>query len=95
MNPISAFAVFFIIWWITLFAVLPFGLKTQGEAGVVIPGTHESAPARPRFLFIIGLTTLISCAIFAMFYWFAITKGLRFDDLLPYLPELMHPPLAK
>jgi predicted secreted protein len=92
MNPISAFAVFFITWWITLFAVLPFGLKTQAEAGSVVPGTHDSAPTRPRFLFIIGVTTLISCIIFAFFYWFTITKGLRFDDLLIYLPQFMTPP---
>jgi predicted secreted protein len=92
MNPISAFAVFFIVWWITLFAVLPFGLKTQAEAGEIVPGTHESAPVRPRFLFIIGVTTLISCIIFAFFYWFTITKGLRFDDLKQYLPQFMTPP---
>jgi predicted secreted protein len=92
MNPISAFAVFFIVWWIALFAVLPLGLKTQAEAGAVTPGTHESAPARPRFLLVIGLTTLISCIIFAFFYWFTITKGLRFDDLTQYLPAFMTPP---
>ncbi|MEO2039791.1 MAG: DUF1467 family protein, partial [Martelella sp.] len=26
MSLFSAFAVYFVIWWITLFAVLPFGL---------------------------------------------------------------------
>jgi predicted secreted protein len=89
MNPISAFAIFFIIWWVTLFAVLPIGLKTQGEAGAVVPGTHESAPARPRFGFIFGLTTLITILVFSGFYWFAITKGLRFDDLSDFVPSFM------
>ena len=92
MNPISAFAVYFIIWWVTLFAVLPIGLKTQGEAGEVVPGTHASAPSRPRFAFVFGLTTLIACAIFAAFFWFAITKGLRFDDFSDFLPEFMKIP---
>jgi predicted secreted protein len=95
MNPISAAAVYFIIWWTTLFAVLPFGIKTQAEAGQVIPGTHESAPARPRFLFIIGLTTLIATLVFAAFYWFAIVNGLRFDDLVRFLPDFMRPPAGK
>jgi predicted secreted protein len=89
MNPISAFAIFFIIWWVALFAVLPIGLKTQGEAGAVVPGTHESAPARPRFGFIFGLTTLITILVFSGFYWFAITKGLRFDDLSDFVPSFM------
>ena len=26
-------AIFFVVWWIVLFAVLPFGVRTQGEAG--------------------------------------------------------------
>ena len=94
MNPISAFAVFFIIWWITLFTVLPIGFRSQAEAGEVTPGTHESAPANPRFGFVISLTTLIACAIFAAFYWFAITKGLRFDDLADFVPQFMKVPGA-
>ena len=32
MQLFSYFAVYFIVWWMTLFAVLPFGLKTQAEA---------------------------------------------------------------
>jgi predicted secreted protein len=94
MNPISAFAIFFIIWWVTLFAVLPIGMKTQGEAGTVVPGTHESAPAKPRFAFVISLTTMISLLVFAAFYWFAITKGLRFDDLADFIPAFMKLPGA-
>lgn len=92
MNPISAFAIFFIIWWVTLFAMLSIGLKTQGEAGEVVPGTVESAPARPRFMLVIGLTTLVAALVFAAFYWFAATKGLRFDNLAEFLPEFMRVP---
>ncbi len=48
MEYVSAFAVYFIIWWITLFAVLPIGMRTQAEENVVVPGSVESAPARFR-----------------------------------------------
>jgi predicted secreted protein len=34
----------------------------------VVPGTPESAPARPRFLFIVGLTTFLSSVVFALVY---------------------------
>lgn len=95
MNPISAAAVYFIIWWITLFAVLPLGLKTQAESGEIVPGTHASAPAKPRIALVAGVTTVIATFVFAAFYWFAVTKGLRFDDLVHYLPDFMKPPLAK
>lgn len=61
-------ATYFIIWWTVLFAILPIGVRTQGEAGDVIPGTPASAPVRPRFLLIIGLTTIVSAAVFALVY---------------------------
>lgn len=61
-------ATYFIIWWTVLFAILPIGVRTQGEAGDVVPGTPASAPVRPRFLLIIGLTTIVSAAVFALVY---------------------------
>ncbi len=59
------FAVYFIVWWVTLFVVLPFGVRTQGEAGEVVPGTSESAPADFRIWRIIAITTVASTVIFA------------------------------
>jgi predicted secreted protein len=58
-------AVYFIVWWVVLFAVLPFGVRTQGEAGSVVPGTPESAPAEFRLLKVVVWTTIISAAVFA------------------------------
>jgi len=68
MSIALALATYFIIWWTVLFAILPIGVRTQGEAGRVVPGTPESAPVRPRFVLIIGLTTLVSAAVFAVVY---------------------------
>ena len=52
-----ALAIYTIIWWTVLFAVLPIGVRTQGEDGVVVPGTPESAPSAPRLLRVLVLTT--------------------------------------
>ena len=30
MGPVTGTAVYFIIWWLTLFMVLPFGVRAQG-----------------------------------------------------------------
>ncbi len=65
MSLTLAIATYFIIWWTTLFAVLPFGLRTQGEDGVVVPGTPESAPTRPRLLRIFLINTVVASALFA------------------------------
>jgi predicted secreted protein len=40
-------ALFFIIWWTLLFAVLPFGIRSQVEAGEVVRGREPGAPAAP------------------------------------------------
>lgn len=40
-------ALYFIIWWTLLFAVLPFGIRSQVEAGEVVTGSEPGAPAAP------------------------------------------------
>jgi predicted secreted protein len=58
-------AVFITIWWTVLFAVLPFGVRSQHEEGTVVSGTDPGAPVRPRLLVKALWTTLISVVIFA------------------------------
>ena len=64
MSVPFAIAIYVVIWWTVLFAVLPIGVRTQGEDGVVVPGTPESAPTRPRLLRVVVLTTVISALVF-------------------------------
>lgn len=71
MSVTMSIALYFIIWWTTLFAVLPIGLRTQGEAGYVVPGTPESAPATPKLLRICLINTAVATVVFAL-VWLAI-----------------------
>jgi predicted secreted protein len=61
-------ATFFCIWFITLFAVLPFGVRTQGEAGDIVPGTPESAPQDFRAGRVVMWNTVVASICFAVFY---------------------------
>ncbi|MCB5198697.1 Predicted secreted protein [Loktanella sp. DSM 29012] len=45
MSIISAIVLFAVIWWMTLFIVLPLRNVTQGDTNEIEPGTHASAPA--------------------------------------------------
>jgi predicted secreted protein len=45
MTLISWIAVYFVLWWICLFAVLPIGAHSQTDAGEVVRGTDPGAPA--------------------------------------------------
>ena len=59
-----AVAIFFTTWWIVLFAVLPFGIRSQGEAHEVVPGTDPGAPMVPRLAVKALWTTAISAVVF-------------------------------
>ncbi|MGI6247032.1 MAG: DUF1467 family protein [Pseudochelatococcus sp.] len=63
-SPAGMIALYFIIWWITLFAVLPFGVRGQWEEEVQ-PGTEPGAPQRPRLWRKAAVTTVLAAAIFA------------------------------
>ena len=65
MSLTFAIAIYVVIWWTVLFAVLPIGVRTQAEDGAIVPGTPESAPTRPRLLRVVLLTTLVSSLVFA------------------------------
>jgi predicted secreted protein len=56
----SAIAIYFVIWWLVLFAMLPIGIKSQEEAGEVVPGSEVGAPAKPMLLKKMLWTTIAS-----------------------------------
>ncbi len=64
--PIStpmALAIFFVTWFIVLFAVLPFGVRSQHEAGSFVPGTDPGAPVAPKLWIKALWTTLLTIVI--------------------------------
>jgi predicted secreted protein len=75
MSLSFAIAIYLIIWWTVLFAILPIGVRTQGEDGVVVPGTPESAPTAPRLLRVVVITTIVSTIVFAL-PWALVHYGL-------------------
>jgi len=68
MSKTTGVAAFFLIWWVVLFAVLPWGVRSQHEGGEVTPGTDPGAPAVPRLGRKLLWTTLVSGVVFAAFY---------------------------
>ncbi len=84
---LSAFAVYFIIWWITLFAILPIGLRTQGDEQEVVLGTVESAPAKFRGGRIILLTTLVSAVVYGAWLLASTHFGFSLSSLPRIVPD--------
>jgi predicted secreted protein len=80
----SLIALYFIIWWVTLFAVLPFGIRSQGEAGEVVSGTDPGAPALVRFKRIVMINSAVAAVVLALFWAFYVENifGLTIVDEL-------------
>lgn len=56
-------ALYFVIWWTVLFAVLPFGVRSQTEAGEVVAGSEPGAPAAPALREKAIWTTLVAAVV--------------------------------
>ena len=54
-------ALYFIVWWVSLFAVLPLGVQNAEEAGQAHDGVSDpGAPVQPRLLLKAGITSIIA-----------------------------------
>ena len=86
MTLAFAIALYVVIWWIVLFAMLPIGVRTQYDDGEVSPGTAESAPQRPQLLAKMLATTVIAGVVFAALYAIIVHRVITLDDI-PFLPR--------
>jgi len=69
MSWISWFAVYFILWWLCLFAVLPFGAHNQSDAGSVTAGTEPGAPLVLRLWPKLLLNSLLAGGMLLLIMW--------------------------
>jgi predicted secreted protein len=82
MSISAALGIYFVIWWTVLFAVLPWGIRSQHEAETMEAGTDPGAPQRPLLLQKAIATTLISAVVFAVVF-FVWTFGLIQFERIP------------
>ncbi|MCB1446063.1 MAG: DUF1467 family protein [Rhizobiaceae bacterium] len=90
VSALSIFAEYFICWWITLFIVLPIGMRSQQDENDVVLGTVKSAPARFRFWRVFLLTTVVSAVLYAGWYLLTAVWGFNFASLPRIVPDFSH-----
>lgn len=77
MNVVSGLVLFSIIWFVALLVALPIGVKTQAEAGEIVPGTPSSAPVdamlRRKLVWVTVASVVIWAAIAAFILWGGVT----------------------
>jgi predicted secreted protein len=82
-----AIALYLVIWWIVLFAMLPIGVRTSEEAGEkTSPGNAESAPHLPNLLPKMVATTVVASIVFAALYAIIVHHLITLDDI-PFFPR--------
>ena len=70
MKTGSIIAVYFVVWWITLFMVLPFGIKNSHEAGEdVSAGNEAGAPVATRLLVKALINSVLAALVTAGIVW--------------------------
>jgi predicted secreted protein len=82
MPITTAVAIYFLIWWVVLFAVLPWGIRSQHEGGEIAPGTDPGAPAIPHLWRKLAWTTLVSAVIFAACYVVYVERLVTIESLM-------------
>ncbi|WP_268174328.1 DUF1467 family protein [Methylorubrum sp. SL192] len=64
LTVFGALALYFVLWWTFLFAILPLGNATEADPQRLVPGQDPGAPASPRLREKALLTTLLAAIAF-------------------------------
>ena len=82
MRWTSILAIYILFWTLSLFLVLPFGVRTSEEEGeAILPGHAESAPHRFDFGRVVVRATIVSAILFGAYYANYVQGWLTVDDL--------------
>ena len=68
MNWFTALATYLILWWLSLFVVLPIGVRGQAEENAVDEGTEPGAPVTSMILKKSVWATLLASVLFVVTY---------------------------
>lgn len=78
MNWFVGIASYVVIWWITIFAVLPWGITPAEEND---PGHAAGAPANPRLLLKAAITSVVAGLLWCIVYWMVTSGAISLRNL--------------
>ena len=85
MSIFTGLAIYFIIWWVVLFAVLPWGVHSQHESGEMAPGTDPGAPVLANIKRKLVWTTVVATVVFAAWLLVYTYRLITIDQLAAWL----------
>ncbi|MCM2561601.1 DUF1467 family protein [Lutimaribacter sp. EGI FJ00015] len=81
MGVTSGIVLYAVLWFMTFLVAIPIRLKTQGDVGNVVPGTHSSSPEVHNLKKKAWITTLVAAVLWAIIATIIITGTITVRDL--------------
>jgi predicted secreted protein len=81
MAITSALVLYAVIWFMTFLIVLPIRVKTQGDLGDVVPGTHAGAPEHHHLKKKAIITTFVAFVLWAIIAGIILSGWISISDL--------------
>ena len=81
MGVTSALVLYAVIWSLLFLIILPIRIKTQGDLGDIVPGTHAGAPEVHNFGKKVKICTVLSLIIWAIIATIILTEAITVRDL--------------
>jgi predicted secreted protein len=81
MGITSALVLFAVIWFLTLFIVLPIRIQTQGDKGEIVPGTHAGSPEVHHMRAKLRWTTLIAAVLWCIIAGIIVSGWITIEDI--------------
>lgn len=81
MGIASGLVLYAVIWFMTFLVALPIRVKTQGDLGEIVPGTHAGAPEHHHLKKKALITTLVAGVLWAIIAGIIVSGVITVEDL--------------
>lgn len=81
MGIASGIVLYLVFWFMTFLIALPIRIQTQGEAGEIVPGTHDGSPQQHHLKKKAIITTLVAAVLWAIAAYIIITGTITVRDI--------------
>lgn len=94
MGIVSGLVLYAVFWFITFLVAIPIRLQTQGDVGIIEPGTHAGSPAIHNLKRKAWITTAVAAVLWAMAAFLIIYSDLTVADLGEWSRTYLNAPVA-
>jgi predicted secreted protein len=86
MSFTSGLVMFAVLWFLILLMILPLGVRSQQEAGEIVPGTPPGAPAGDFLRRKLIWTTILTTLVFSALWYVIVFEVITHEHIAPFAP---------